>query len=707
MSRSRWHFRFTFSLALICVLCSSASWAQDRFTLEQILSSPFPSNLVAAPHHGKLAWVQNAEGIRNLWTAVAPHYKARQITRFDEDDGQELASLQFGPGANHVVFVRGGAPNRRGEIPNPTSEPDGAERAVWIVEADDGSHLRRLAEGSSPAISPDGKTVAFLRNGQIWTVPSVDEGEPSQLATIRGSASSLRWSPTGASIAFVSRRGDHSFIGIYSMDATLQYIDPSLGHDQEPVFSPDGNAIAYLRNLNERTQLPFAPRRTSTGWSIRVTDLSSGQSRNVWSAHEGRGSAFRGVVAHNQLLWTKENEIVFPWEKDGWTHLYAVPSAGGEARLLTPGAFEVEDVHLASDGGTILFSSNQGDIDRRHIWRVSVGDEAPQPVSSGEGIEWSPVLTGDGSAIAYLASDAIRPAHPIIVPQSEGGEPRALTPESHPSDFPGNLVLPEAVTFTAADGLQIPAQLFKPSPSTDGADGRRHPAVIFFHGGSRRQMLLGWHYRGYYHNAYALNQFLASRGYVVLSVNYRSGIGYGLEFREALDYGARGASEFQDVIGAGLYLKARDDVDGKRIALWGGSYGGYLTALGLARASDLFAAGVDLHGVHDWNVVIQNFVPSYDPLADPELARLAFESSPMASIDTWRSPVLLIHGDDDRNVPFRESVDLAEALALRGVPFEQLVFPDEVHGFLLHSNWLKAFHAAYDFLENTLRAKNP
>jgi dipeptidyl aminopeptidase/acylaminoacyl peptidase len=156
-------------------------------------------------------------------------------------------------------------------------------------------------------------------------------------------------------------------------------------------------------------------------------------------------------------------------------------------------------------------------------------------------------------------------------------------------------------------------------------------------------------------------------------------------------------------MGAGLYLQSRDDVDPDAIALWGGSYGGYLTALGLARASDLFAAGVDVHGVHDWNVVIRNFVPNYNAEAREAFARLAFESSPMADIDGWRSPVLLIHGDDDRNVPFSESVDLAEALARRGVEFEQLIFPDEVHGFLLHRNWVAAYQATVDFLDRKLK----
>jgi dipeptidyl aminopeptidase/acylaminoacyl peptidase len=207
----------------------------------------------------------------------------------------------------------------------------------------------------------------------------------------------------------------------------------------------------------------------------------------------------------------------------------------------------------------------------------------------------------------------------------------------------------------------------------------------------------------YYSNAYAMNQYLASRGYIVLSVNYRSGIGYGLNFREAEHYGATGASEYNDVIGAALYMKSRPDVDPKRLGLWGGSYGGYLTALGLARASDLFAAGVDFHGVHDWNDVIRNFVPAYNAQKDADAAKVAFESSPLASVKDWKSPVLLIHGDDDRNVPFSQTVRLVEALRQQGVPFEQIVFPNEIHDFLLHRDWVKAYHATSDFLDRKLK----
>ena len=689
--------RFFFTAAVSLV--AAASLAQSPFTIEQILSSPFPTGLVAAPNHGKLAWVQNAEGKRNIWVALAPGYEARQLTQYDADDGQEITGLQFGPGANHIVFVRGGAPNREGEIPNPRSEPDGTERSIWILSAA-GGELRELAEGSAAEISPDGETVAFVRSDQIWTVPAVDEGEPKQLSETRGRASALSWSPNGSKLAFVSRRGDHSFVGVYDFtENRIRYLDPGLGRDDDPVWSPGGDEVAFIRIPNERQRLPFGPRRTGVPWSIRIAHAETGDGRLVFEAEDGMGSVFHGVSAKRQLIWGDGDRIVFPWEKDGFTHLYSIPAAGGSATLLTPGEFEVEHVFASADRTELLYSSNQDDIDRRHIFRVAVSGGPPRAVTSGNGIEWSPVMTGDGGAIAYLASTAIAPAHAKI--RVGTSSDRFLAASSLPADFPTSLVAPEQVILSGADGMRVHGQLFLPA---NHRSGERHPAAIFFHGGSRRQMLLGWHYMGYYHNAYGLNQYLASRGYVVLSVNYRSGTGYGMEFREALAYGANGARELQDVVGAGLYLRRRDDVDPDKIALWGGSYGGYLTALGLSRAPDLFAAGVDIHGVHDWNIVIRNFVPTYDAEKHAAFARLAFESSPMASIDGWRAPVLLIHGDDDRNVPFSESVDLAEALAKRNVDYEELVFPDEVHGFLLHENWLKAFRAAADFLDRKLEA---
>ena len=436
---------------------------------------------------------------------------------------------------------------------------------------------------------------------------------------------------------------------------------------------------------------PPGPGRAARGargepWSIRVADAASGVGREVWRAEPGPGSVFRGIVAASQLVWTAGNRLVFPWERDGWTHLYSVPAAGGAPILLTPGEFEVEHVTSSADGSEILYSSNQGDIDRRHLWKVaSAGGSAPVAVTKGEAIEWSPVYVQGG--IAFLRGEARRPARAVV---ELSGAARDLAPEAIPADFPVNdLVVPRQVIYSATDGMQVHGQLFLPP----GGTAAKHHALVFVHGGSRRQMLLGWHYMDYYNNAYAMNQYLANQGYVVLSINYRSGIGYGLNFREALNYGATGASEFNDVEGAGLYLRNRDDVDGAHIGIWGGSYGGYLTALALARASSLFAAGVDFHGVHDWST---RFASGSD------LARVAFESSPMAAVKTWKSPALLIAGDDDRNVNFNETISMVNALREQGVSFEQLILPDEIHTFLRHASWLRAYRATADFFRRKL-----
>ncbi len=669
------------------------------FTLERVLSAPFPSDLIAAPSGGAVAWVFDVRGARNIWIAQPPDYRGHSVTPYRDDDGQEISDLSFTADGRALVYVRGGDANRSGDIPNPALAPEGAEQAIYAVVLD-GGPPRRLAEGHSPAVSARDGRVAFVSKGQVFSVPLSGAEKPAALFKARGDAGSLRWAPDGSRLAFVSRRGDHSFVGVFDPAArTVRYLDPSVDRDQAPAWSPDGSRVAFLRVPSSRALQSFRPHREAAPWSVRVAHAASGAGREVFRAAEGKGSVFRGVVSSQEVFWAEPDRLVFPWEREGWTHLYAIPASGGTPLLLTPGEFEVEYVTLSADRRSVLFNSNQGDIDRRHLWRVSASGGPPVALTSGQEIEWAPVASADGRVVAFLHSDARKPPRPAI--WREGRDIRDLAPEAIPADFPeSELAVPEAVVFPASDGMKIHGQLFLPP---GGSRGARHPAAIFFHGGSRRQMLLGWHYNYYYRNAYAFNQYLASRGFVVLSVNYRSGIGYGMEFREALGYGATGASEFRDVTGAGRYLRTRPDVDASSIGLWGGSYGGYLTALGLARSSDVFAAGVDFHGVHDWNPVIRNFEPTYDPEKNAAAAKLAFNSSPLAFVATWRSPVLLIHGDDDRNVPFGESVNLAEALRERKVEVEQLIFPDEVHDFLRHENWLRAYRAAAEFLERRLR----
>ncbi len=663
----------------------------NGYTLEQVLSIPFPSELIASSQGDKVAWVFDDQGKRNVWIAEAPAFKGRSLTRYNDDDGQEITEIRFSPDGNLLAYVRGGPPNNEGDIPNPTSHPAGAKQEIHIANTRTGV-VTRIAEGISPFFSPRGERVIFLRDDHLWSAP-VMGGEAKKLFEVRGEVRSPAFSPDGSQLAFVSARGDHSFVGIYEpAQSRIRFLDPSFDRDLDPRWSPDGKRIAFIRAFNV-TDTFAADKERLAPWAIRVADVQSGASKEIWRSGNSEREALSRRLNDDSLQWAAGDRLVFNSEKDGWSHLYAVSATGGEVTPLTRGDFEVEEVSWSPDRSFLIVAANAGDINRRHLWKVNVTGGEPQPITKGDGVEMYPVMLGKGKQIAFLASTHEDPMLPYIA-NADGSGQRQLAPQVYPRDFPqAHMIKPEPVTFKAADGLEIHGQLFK----AQGVSGKR-PAVIFMHGGPQRQMLLGWHYLYYYHNAYGFNQYLASRGYTVLSVNFRSGIGYGRAFREAKHRGARGASEYQDIVAAGKYLRLRDDIDAKRIGLWGGSYGGYLTAMGLARDSDLFAVGVDIHGVHDWSARV-----SRTPGASSELVKLSRESSPIASVDKWKSPVLLIHGDDDRNVAFSQTVDLIRRLRDRGVAFEQMVFPDDVHDFLRHAHWLKIYHASADFFDKHLR----
>jgi dipeptidyl aminopeptidase/acylaminoacyl peptidase len=673
--------------------------AQDRsFTIDQVLSAPFPTDLIAAPSHGRIAWVFDARGSRNIWFADPSSngsYKARPLTSYKGDDGESLGELAWSPDGESLLFVRGGDLEEGGPDINALSLPQGAPpKEIWVVSINNGNP-RKLAEGGSPTVSPNGGSVAYLSQKQIWLVPLDGSKKPEVLVSLRGTIDSLRWSPDGSRMAFVSERGSHTIVGVYDLaKKSVVWLAPSVDKDADPQWSPDGKQIAFIRIPAHRPD-EFFRQPTGQPWSIWIADPVTGRGQTLWKADEGTGSLFHEVATERQLLWGADDRIVFPWERSGWLHLYSLPTKGGNPELLTPGDFEVFETALSPDRKEIVYSSNQNDMDRRHVWKVSVKGGPPLELTPGPGLDSYPVVASDGEIVVTLRSDAKNPLLPSIVTST--GASQILAKEAIPADFPASeIVAPLQVIFPAADGLMINGQLFLP-PNPSG--NLRHPAIVFFHGGPIRQMLLGWHPMDFYSNAYAMNQYLANKGYVVLSVNYRGSIGYGLNFRVPPNFGPAGSSEVNDIEGAGLYLRSRADVDSKRIGIWGGSYGGLMTALALARDSDTFAAGVDYAGVHDWSTLLP-FLKA--PGAPPEAARMAWESSPLSSMRTWRSPVLVVQGDDDRNVEFSQSVQLIESLRKQGVEFEQVVIPDEVHGLILYRNLLAFFEATDDFLHRHL-----
>jgi dipeptidyl aminopeptidase/acylaminoacyl peptidase len=665
------------------------------FTMAQVLSYPFPMSLVSAPHANAIAYSVDQKGLRSIWIARAPDYTPRELAHTSSDDGTDYNSLRISRDGGYAVYVQGGSAD-------PSADPQQPQAQVYSV-ATTGGTPKLLGDGRAPAISPDGTRVAFVNKGAVWIAP-IDASAPAKrLFYDLGSDWDLQWSPKGDAIAFVSSRRDHSFIGVYRNARTpLQFLAPSVTNDMEPRWSPDGTRIAFARTPGDGGPLPSPLDPLVVPWSIWVARVDDGSAKLLWQSPHTPRASFPTEGGDVDLSWSGNDRVVFVCEMDNWPHLYAVSAAGGTATLLTPGSYAVEGPVVSPDGRYIYYGANTGatpgDIDRSHLFRVDTATKKIDALTSGAGSQWWPAPLASG-ALAYAGATAQQP--PLVMLAKTAAAPaQPIDAALLPRDFPErDLVTPKDVAFRAPGGTLVHGQLF----AQPGA--ARRPGVVFVHGGPMRQMLLTWNAMDYYSNAYAVDQYLVNRGFAVLSVNYRSGVNYGHDFHYALRTGWTGASEYQDVLAGARFLQHQANVDSARIGIWGGSWGGYLTALALARNSGVFKAGVDFSGVHD---LVHDAVGYFRDSTHADLAdlkpwyRLAWNSSPVADVAKWRSPVLVIQGDDDPDVSFHQMVDLIPRLERYHVPFEHIVLPDEVHGFLRYASWLRTDEATAEFLERHL-----
>ena len=736
-------------------------------TVEQFMSPPSPLEMGAAKKASRLAWVTYERGMRNVYTAAAPDFKAVRLTKFLDDDGVDVSSVRLSDDGSVAIFVRGSAQNRVGWVANPSHDPNGPDRAVWAARTD-GSGAWRLASlantetpqaggfggrgGGGPELSPDGKHVVFVRDGQIFHASTVRGARTAMdtggVAFIKewGRQSNPVWSPDGSKLAFISTRENHAFIGVYDMKKrTVDFMAPSVDFDGSPSWSADGKRIAFIR----RPGTPFgAQAQQGTGGigspngpaaagagrggrgggagraggrgqagaagdaepgradglyraafpggytlSFMVADVATGKAQEFW--HNKPGD--RVFAAINAIQWAGDH-VVFTATppNDEWDRWYsvAIDNPSPDPVLLTTTDGLINDgvadrtfvtTTVSRDGKTFYYATNAKDIEKRHIWAVPVSGGTPRQISTDDGVEVSPTLLADGKSIAVLYFGAKQPASIGVVP-IDGGSTKIVYPTAAMlKDFPQSAhVDPQVVTFKSPDGrFDIHGQLFLPK---DLKPGEKRPAIVFVHGGPQRQMLPAYHYMQFYHWAYGYNQYLASQGFIVMSINYRLGIGYGRTFRQPGGTQAEGNGEYQDVLAGAKYLQARADVDPSRVGIWGLSYGGLLTAQALSRNSDVFVAGVDMAGVHLYGSSLDSTAMSY-------------QSSAASHVDTWKSPVYLVQGDDDRNVDFSQTIGLVQLLRPRGVYYELTVFPDDTHESLVHRRWLEVWNHSTDFLK--------
>jgi len=672
----------------------------ESFTMASVIGAQFLYAPTPSADGSAIAYISREAKTRNVYFLRLGE-AARVLASYPNDEGQDMAdppAVSKNGGA--VAYIHGGRINKQGDAPNPTAMPDMPQREVWIIGTA-GDAPRLLGTGTGVMFTPEDKYVLWHSSGNIMRAALIWEngrllgvGRPQEFLT--GGHAGLQFSPDGSKIAYERGKG----VEVYDFATKTEVVIPH-GNDIDlgPIWSPDGAQLAFRREPTDSPELiqnscgqsrycgPVIDKQPWAIWTVSVADLQ--HPKQIWQAKPGTGSVFYEMdqayapgTNGAQMFWSSNGRIGFSWEGDGWRHLYSVPAAGGPATLLTPGHGEVEYAAPSIDGKSMIYATNIGDPGRRHISEVSFAGGPVRVLTSGEGDQWTPVpLAGD--KVAYVDTDF---AHPetVAVRDPNGATQIAEFPKT-PASFPSALLVkPQLVDFPASDGQISHGQLFVPIRPSGCA-------IIFSHGGNRRQMLPGFHYMDAYQYLYEMNQYLASRGCVVLSVEYRGSIMRGYEYRNKPGWGFADNSQILDCVGGAKYLMARKDVDAKRgVGIYGLSWGGYMTAEALALHSDIFTVGFDMAGVHI--------------TSDAE----GMKKSAVGEINGWSSPVFLAQGDDDMNVNFNDGTSLARALQVKrpNVEFRQQVLPGQTHDlYLTYEQLVEIYTEGSDWLISHLATK--
>ena len=434
--------------AASCMLAvAQPAQAQAKPTIAQFLAPAMPFELVSAKKADRIAWLSYERGVRNAYAASAPEFKPVQLTKFREDDGVTLTELQISDDGSTVSFARGSEANREGWIANPSSNPDGGEHAIWAAKTDGSGAWRVVATLESGTLSPDGRSILFAKDGQIYRAKVT--AAPAATAKDRGEAPFIklfgrnigpRWSPDGSKIAFTSDRLNHSFVAAYDMKTrTVHYLAPSTDFDSNPIWSPDGKQLIFLRRpgtpFGQQAQAdggfgspagPAAGRGNAAGGggrggrggaasetgipgdglnratfeggyasALMLADVATDQAHELWHPAPGQQ-----VPPLNAARWAGES-LIFEREDGEWRRFFAVALSNlGTLINLTPGEGMVETDNVSPDGKTLFYGSNVNDIDRRHVWKVPTAGGAAVRITSGNEIEMSPAPLASGKLLA-------------------------------------------------------------------------------------------------------------------------------------------------------------------------------------------------------------------------------------------------------------------------------------------------------------------
>ncbi len=552
----------------------------------------------------------------------------------------------------------------------------GTDRDLWVVDADAAGaaspgdpSIRQaapLVSRQGATVSPDWSRVAFVAKQHIWVLP-LEGGRPQRVTTKEGKYTGLNWSPDSSRIAFVVTEKDQDDIGVASAaGGTVTMIATRPVDEDSPIWAPSSDRLAFIRRLD-----------SWQGYEIWLSSPDGTGARSIVQEAYERG--VEEFTFDGNAHWSPDGRrIAYLSSRTGYNHVWTVDVEGGEPIELTRGPWVDYSPRWSPTGDRIAFvSSRVQDLEDRHIWIVAAVGGEPERLSR-DGFCSDPAWSPDSTRIAYLRSTATEPPD-VTVQQATAGAAAARLTESRPdTTVTSGFVEPMAVQWPSKDGTKVPGILL-----TGRSDAIARPALMYFHGKGGIN-LKGW---GGLPN-YAFHQYLAQQGYAILFVNWRgTHVGYGSEFERA-NHADYGGGELDDVVSGADYLVRHAGADPRRIACWGGSYGGYMTMLAITKAPGVCRAGISLYGVSDWTIFVKQsqrklwrmrlIAKLGEPTAHPE--RYARAAAINYAADA-SSPLLILQGSDDDGVVPAQGESLHDAMRQAGKTVDYAIYWGEGHGF--------------------------
>ncbi|HEY0659515.1 MAG TPA: prolyl oligopeptidase family serine peptidase, partial [Pyrinomonadaceae bacterium] len=398
------------------------------------------------------------------------------------------------------------------------------------------------------------------------------------------------------------------------------------------------------------------------------------------------------------LGWLPDNRrVYYQSERDGFSHLYAVSIDGGEPVQLTSGQFEVSDVRLSEDKSKFYFTSSEGSFFERHLYSMAINGGARTRLTSMAGNNQT-FISPDQTTLAIIRSFSNKPPELYIAPNKTGAsetEIKQITVSPTDEWRSHNWIEPPIVSFKARDGATVYARLYKPKNFKKGG-----PAVMFVHGAGYLQNVHNW-WSNYYRE-YMFHHLLMEKGYAVLDVDYRGSAGYGRDWRTGI-YRHMGGKDLTDHVDAAQYLVKEHGADAKRLGIYGGSYGGFITLMAMFTTPDVFAAGAALRPVTDWAHYNHGYTSNILNVPQNDLEAYK-RSSPIYHAAGLKGALLICHGMVDVNVHYQDSVRLAQKLIeLRKENWELAGYPVEDHGFEQPTSWADEYKRIYKLFETNLQ----